>query len=343
MRRDEFSAPAPHFVAKGTSGARPSLSVVVPLYDEEALAPALVARLTRVLDSLAVEAEVILVDDGSCDRTLAEIARAHKTDPRFVGLALSRNFGHQLAISAGLAHARGDAVVVMDGDLQDPPEAIGPLWTRLREGFDVVYAIRASRPEPFLKRLAYRAFYRLLGRVVSIDLPLDAGDFGIMTRRVVDRLVSMPERQRFLRGMRAWVGFRQTGLLVDRAARYSGRPKFTLGKLFALALDGLIGFSDAPLRPLGAIGVVVLMGSTLALIAALGRGMAGAGWAEGWHWVALLVTASVGAELLLGAILGEYVGRILQEVRGRPLYVVKRRIGIGPPRRSDRRARSRSR
>src|SRR4051794_8277463 len=203
MRRDEFSSTAPHFGPPPAVPATPALSVVVPVYEEEGLLPVLAARLARVLDALGAEAEVILIDDGSGDGTLAAIARAHAADPRFVGVSLSRNFGHQLAITAGLAHARGDAVVVMDGDLQDPPEAIGVLWAKLHEGYDVVYAVRASRPEGLLKRLAYRAFYRCLGRLVAIEIPLDAGDFGIMTRRVVDQLNAMPEHRRFVRGLRA--------------------------------------------------------------------------------------------------------------------------------------------
>src|SRR4051794_5786839 len=220
--------------AEDESRVRPGLSVVVPLYDEEPIVPVLVARLARVLDELTLDAEVILVDDGSRDGTLGAIAAAHAADPRFVGLALSRNFGHQTAISAGLAHARGEAVVVMDGDLQDPPEAIAALWVRFREGYDVVYAVRASRPEGALKRWAYAAYYRLLRRWVAIEMPLDAGDFSIMSRRVVEHLNAMPERRRFVRGLRAWVGFRQSGIPIDRSARLVGRPKYTWSKLLGL-------------------------------------------------------------------------------------------------------------
>jgi len=283
------------------------------------------------------------VDDGSRDGTLAEIAQAHAADPRFVGVSLSRNFGHQVAITAGLKHAKGDAVVVMDGDLQDPPEAIGPLWSKLCEGYDVVYAIRASRPEGWWKRLAYSAYYRVLGRLVSIDIPLDAGDFGIMSRRVVDQLNAMPERRRFVRGLRAWVGFRQVGLPIDRAARHSGRPKFTLRKLVGLALDGLIGFSEAPLRWAGALGVTAIASAFLGLVVATARMVMGVGPIQGWTWVALLIVFFGGAQLLFVAILGEYVGRIFQEVNGRPLYVIRRRIGLDPPKASARRARSRAR
>lgn len=345
MRRDEFSAPAPHFGSPAVSQWAPALSVVVPLYDEERLVPVLAARLVRVLDALRVDAEVILVDDGSRDGTLGAIARVHAADSRFVGLALSRNFGHQVAITAGLAYARGEAVVVMDGDLQDPPEAIGPLWAKLREGYDVVYAVRASRPEGLLKRLAYRTFYRLLSRLVTIEIPLDAGDFGVMSRRVVDELNAMPERRRFVRGMRAWVGFRQTGLPIDRAPRLGGRPKFTLGKLLGLALDGLVGFSEAPLRWAGVAGAAVSLAATVTLAVAGIRAACGAGVAPGWFWVGTAVGFSAGVQLLFLAVLGEYVGRILQEVNGRPLYVVRKRIGLASfaSGRPARRARTRSR
>jgi dolichol-phosphate mannosyltransferase len=182
-----------------------------------------------------------------------------------------------------------------------------------------------------------------MDRFVSIRLPLDAGDFGIMTRRVVDHLNSMPERHRFLRGLRAWVGFRQTGLLIDRSARYTGRPKFTLSKLLTLALDGLIGFSESPLRGCGVIGLIGLVVVLGAVVAGIVRGLIGAGWLPGWCWVGMLVAISAGAQLLLAAVFGEYVGRILHEVYGRPLYLVRRRIGIGPPRRQARRVQSRTR
>jgi dolichol-phosphate mannosyltransferase len=342
MHRKEFAASEGGF-AEAEPSRRPALSVVVPLYDEEPIVPVLAARLARVLDDLAVEAEVILVDDGSRDGTLAAIARAHAADPRFVGLSLSRNFGHQPAISAGLAHARGEAVVVMDGDLQDPPEAIGPLWAKLNEGHDVVYAIRARRPEGWPKRLAYHAYYRLLGRVVAFEIPLDAGDFGIMSRQVVERLNALPERRRFLRGLRAWVGFRQVGLPIARASRHAGRPKFTPSKLFALALDGLVGFSEAPTRPAAVLGLLGLFQAGLGLAASLARGLLGGVWAPGWCWVALAVWFSGGAQLLFVAILGEYVNRIFQEVSGRPPYLVCRRIGLVAPGRTPDRSRSRRR
>ena len=339
MRSDDpHPIPAPHPRPSRTGPGRPALSVVVPVFEEEAVVPVLVDRLARVLDGMWVEAEVILVDDGSSDGTWAEVVRVHEADPRFVGLRLSRNFGHQVAVSAGLAESGGEAVLVMDGDLQDPPEAIPDLWARYREGYDVVYAIRASRPEGPFKRLGYAAFYRLLGLAVSIPIPKDAGDFGLMSRRVVDLLNAMPERRRYVRGLRAWVGFRQSGVPIDREARHSGRPKFTLRKLVGLAIDGLIGFGEGPLRPVGLVGAIAVgLASVAGLIGAVRAGL-GQGMAPGWAWVALAVVFFGGVQLLSTAIVGEYVGRILQEVNGRPLYVARHRIGLGPAREAGREA-----
>ena len=343
MRLDEYSTPTPHFLGDFSPGV-PSLSVIVPLYNEEGLVSVLCERIARVIDAMPVEAEVILVDDGSDDGTLSAIARIHARDSRFLGVGLSRNFGHQFAITAGLAHARGDAVVIMDGDLQDPPEAIGPLWSKLNEGFDVVYAIRASRPETRLKRFAYWAFYRVLGRLVSIEIPHDAGDFGIMSRRVVDQLNAMPEHRRFVRGLRAWVGYRQIGLPIDRSPRHSGPPKYTLRKLFGLALDGLIGFSETPLRCAAAMGGLVILATLTAMVAAGARVVSGAGWPPGWYCVACLLGLFSGTQLLFLALLGEYISRIFQEVNGRPLYIVQRRIGFAPQsRKPSRRSSSRTR
>lgn len=329
MRSDApHPIPAPHGRPRPGAGPRPKLSVVIPVYEEEEIVPTLVERLGRALDGLGVDAEVILVDDGSRDGTWAAVALAHESDPRFAGLRLSRNFGHQVAISAGLAESTGDAVLVMDGDLQDPPEAIPTLWARYREGYDVVYAIRASRPEGPLKRLAYAAFYRVLGRTVSFPIPRDAGDFGIMSRRVVDLVAAMPERRRYVRGLRAWVGFRQVGVPIDRGERHSGRPKFTLRKLFGLAVDGLVGFGEGPLRPVGLLGIAAIalsvVGATLAAI----RGIWGGGPAAAWVWVSLAGVFFGGVQLLSTAIIGEYVGRILHEVNGRPLYVARHRLGL---------------
>jgi dolichol-phosphate mannosyltransferase len=231
----------------------------------------------------------------------------------------------------------------MDGDLQDPPEAIAALWFKLKEGFDVVYAIRARRPEVWLKRLAYRAYYRLLGRVGAIAIPVDVGDFCIMSGRVVAHLNALPEHRRFVRGLRAWVGFRQVGVAIDRAPRHAGQPKFTLPKLVALALDGLIGFSEGPTRPAGVLGALGLVGAGLGLAAAAGRCLLAAHWPPGWVWVVLTIMLSGSMQLLFIAIVGEYVSRIFQEVNGRPTYLIQRRVGLDAPARAQALSRRRRR
>ena len=316
----------------------PALSVVVPVRDEASTIGELSRRLAGTLAALGVDFEVILVDDGSTDATWRAISRLHRDDPRFVGLSLSRNFGHQLAITAGLEHARGGAVAVMDGDLQDPPEALASLLTKFDEGYDVVYAVRASRPEGLVKRLAYWAFYRILRRLSAVEVPLDAGDFGVMSRRVVDVINALPERRRFVRGLRAWVGFRQAGVPVERGARHAGKPKFTLGKLFGLALDGLFGCVESPLRPLGMLGAILALAGSLGLLACTGRGVLWRLWPATGVWVGLATLVFVAAQLLSVAILGEYMSRILDEVRGRPRFVVRGRVGLASPRRPGVRA-----
>jgi dolichol-phosphate mannosyltransferase len=312
----------------------PTLSVVVPLYDEEASVSPLVERLSRELDALGLPDgwEILLVDDGSRDRTWSRIQAAHRADPRVRGLSLSRNFGQQAALSAGLGEVRGLAVVIMDGDLQDPPEAIRLLWDRFQDGGDVVYAVRSSRPEPFWKRAAYDAFYRLLARRDRLAIPRDAGDFGIMSRRVVDRINALPERRRFLRGLRAWVGFEQVGVPIPRSPRHAGRPKYTPAKLCSLALDGLIGFGESPLRLAGGFGILAILAS-LATLGVFGVFLLGGGTVPpGWAWLGVGSVFLGGAQLLCVAILGEYVSRIFHEVNGRPPYLVRRRLGVGPTR-----------
>ncbi len=314
----------------------PTLSVVVPLRDEAATVNELARRLAATLDSLGVDFEAILVDDGSTDATWRAIARLHRNDPRFRGISLSRNFGHQVAITAGLEYARGAATAVMDGDLQDPPEALATLLTKYDEGYDVVYAVRASRPEGLLKRLAYRVFYLVLRGVSTVETPLDAGDFGVMSRRVVEVINALPERRRFVRGLRAWAGFRQTGVPVERGARHAGEPKYTFAKLIGLALDGLFGCDESPLRPLGVLGAFLAAATTAGTALLAGRGMLIDAWPASAVWVGAAVLFLVAAQLLSVAILGEYMGRILDEARGRPRFIVRGRVGVSSPRQAER-------
>ncbi|MDR3638075.1 MAG: glycosyltransferase family 2 protein [Isosphaeraceae bacterium] len=304
-------------------GERPTISVVVPLYNEQENVEALHDRLSAVLAAQGLSYEVVFIDDGSRDATAAIVARLLARDPCLAIVRLSRNFGHQAAVSAGLDHARGRAVVVMDGDLQDPPEVIPQFVARWREGFDVVYAVRASRREGALKRLGYFTFYRLFRAVSEIDVPLDSGDFCLMDRRVVDTLRGLPERMRFIRGLRTFVGFRQAGLAYDRDARAAGRPKYTLSALVRLAVDGLISFSGRPLRLVTYIG-----GFTIAIAAGLAVWVfCDAFWNQtgprGWASLIVVVLFMGSVQLICLGIIGEYIRLIFLESKGRPSYIVQ--------------------
>jgi dolichol-phosphate mannosyltransferase len=296
--------------------------VVVPLYNEEENVNALWERLRAVLEPIGSLFEVVLVDDGSRDATPRLIDALHNRDSRVVVTRLSRNFGHQAAICAGLEQARGQAVLVMDGDLQDPPELI-PQFIRLwREGNDVVYAVRRHRREGLIKQLAYATFYRLLGLISNLDIPLDSGDFCLMDRRVVDTFNGLPERCRFVRGLRSFLGFRQAGLVYDRPAREMGRPKYTLRQLFGLAIDGLISFSSSPLRTVTYLGIgaagLALMMTGWVLNDAIRHQTAPRGWAS-----TMVVVLFMGAVQLLSlGVIGEYIRLIFVEAKGRPTYIV---------------------
>ena len=303
---------------------RVALSLVIPLYNEAALFDQLRSRLLGVLPLLPGPTEILLVNDGSNDETGKRIDQLCHEDARFLGVHLSRNFGHQMAVCARLELARGQAVAVLDGDLQDPPETLPTFYAKLKEGYDVVYAIRRARKEnPFL-RFFYWVFYRLLAGLTPIQIPLDSGDFSLMTRRVVEAVKAMPERRRFVRGMRSYVGFRQTGLAYERQERAGGRSKYTLRKLVALAADGIFTFSEVPLRLATVVGfgtagfslgyaVYLLLwrvfsGTELPGFATLGVGLFFLG----------------GVQLICLGILGEYIGRIHHEVKQRPPYLVDR-------------------
>ena len=315
-------APAPG--ALPPQSAPTELSVVIPAFNEQENLPALYARLLGALDPLGVSYEIVFVNDGSRDRTLPMLQQLSAADPRVLVIDLARNFGHQIAISAGLDHARGRAVIIMDGDLQDPPEVLPEFIAKWREGHDVVYAVRAQRKEGPLKRAAYTLFYRLLKQVSSIDIPLDAGDFCIMDRRVVDLLSGMPERNRFVRGIRSWVGLDQVGLAYERHARHAGRPKYTLSRLIYLALDGLISFSYLPLRMISLAGLgVSLMSILIAIFYTIQKLTVGLS-PPGFATLVVAIFFLSGIQLITIGVIGEYVGRIFEEVKGRPLYVVRR-------------------
>ena len=311
------------------------LSLIIPCFNEASVLPLLRERLSKPLNSMAISWEVIFVDDGSVDGTFSELAAMHRAEPRFKVVSLSRNFGHQAAISAGIHCAKGEAVAIMDADLQDPPELLNQCLTKLREGYDVVYAVRRKRKEGWLKRTAYAAFYRLLRAVADVEIPLDSGDFCLMSDRVAAVLRQMPERNLFVRGMRAWSGFRQIGIEYDRDARAAGETKYPISKLIRLATDGLFSFSTLPLRLATYLGFFALALSTFVGLFHLVWRLFGfrfmghtAQELPGWTTlvVGMLFVASV-QFLILGCI-GEYVGRIYIEVKRRPRWIVRESLGV---------------
>jgi dolichol-phosphate mannosyltransferase len=312
---------------------RQTVSIVIPIFNEETTIPELDRRLRELLttlEGLGLSCEVVFVNDGSADHSLQLLRDLAKNDRRYKVLGFSRNFGHQVAITAGLDKADGDAVVVMDADLQDPPEVVAQMVGKWREGFDVVYGVRSRRPgETIFKRATAAFFYRLLRALTGVQIPLDAGDFRLMSRPVVLALRALRERHRFVRGMVAWVGFRQTGLYYDRSERFSGETKYPLRKMLHFAVDGLTSFSTVPLR------VATWLGA-LAGVAAVGVGL----WAlyvkfyvrgviPGWTTIMILVAFSASVQLMMTGILGEYIGRLYEEAKARPLYVVAEQINLG--------------
>ena len=307
----------------------PRLSVAVSVYNEEDVLPELLRRVTDVLAGIpGGPHEILFVDDGSSDRTFEILASAAAVDPRIVVISLSRNFGHQAALSAALDHVTGDLIVVMDGDLQDPPEVIPRFLEEQRKGYDVVYAQRVRRKEPWVLRACYFLFYRLIARVSNVRLPLDAGDFGLLSRRVVDRLRAIPEHHRYLRGLRAWVGFRQAGIPVERSERYSGESRYGLIRLLRLAFDGIFAFSMAPLRAAAVLGVITIVASlSFALYAVYVRLMGKS--PPGFTALIVAVTLLSGIQLLFLGVIGEYLGRVYEETKGRPNYVIGRIVESG--------------
>ncbi len=304
------------------------LSVAVPLHNEEMVLPELLRRLRAVLDGISGGPhEVLVVDDGSADHTFEILEKAVKEDPRIVMLSLSRNFGHQAALSAALDHVTGDATVLMDGDLQDPPEAIPQFVEAFLQGYDVVYAQRKQRKEGWGLRLCYYVFYRLIARLSDLELQLDAGDFGLMSRRVVEQLRSMPEHHRYLRGLRSWVGFKQIGIPVERAERHSGKSKYGMVRLFKLASDGIFAFSIVPIRTAALLGVLAIGLSMLFAAYSIYAKIFLHQSPQGFTALTLLITFLSGVILFFLGIIGEYVGRVYEETKARPLYVISRRVG----------------
>jgi len=308
-------------------------SLVVPIFNEEAVIPILLRRLDALLDSLDAPGEAIFVDDGSSDTSAIVLEAKARADRRYRLVKLSRNFGHQVAITAGLDHAAGRAVVVMDADLQDPPEVVHAMIARWKEGCDVVCAERASRRgESGFKQMTADLYYRLMGALCETPIPRNAGDFRLIDRRALDCFLAMPERDRFVRGMFAWIGFRQGTVSFDRPPRAAGKSKYSLRKMIGLAASGLVSFSDAPLRLALWAGAAV---STLAFLygmTVIGRWAFGDPSLErGWSSTIVVIAALGGANMLMTGVIGLYVGRIHAEVKRRPLYIVERAVGFEQP------------
>jgi polyisoprenyl-phosphate glycosyltransferase len=308
----------------------PTYSFVIPVFNEEEVLRELHRRLSEVAGSLDGPCEFILIDDGSTDRTREIAEELSTTDPRLKLVVLSRNFGHQVAISAGLDFASGDAIVIMDADLQDPPEIVPELAERWRQGYDVVYAVRSARQgETRFKRGTASAFYKLMGRLTKIEIPLDTGDFRLVDSRVARIVSNMREPDRYLRGMFAWVGFRQTAVPYERAARSAGETKYSLGRMIRFATDGLLSFSTIPLR-LTLTGGFAIAGLAFAAgIAAIVLKLVGAFTTPGWASLIVVLTFFSGVQMIVLGTIGLYVGRIYAQGKHRPLYLVDRALGFG--------------
>jgi dolichol-phosphate mannosyltransferase len=307
------------------------LSVILPAYNEQDVLPKTYARFTSMgneLRQLGLEYELVFVNDGSRDRTPDLLDAYAGADRHVRAVHLTRNFGHQAAITAGLSVARGDVVAIMDCDLQDPPEALPPFLSKWREGYQVVYAVRRNRKEGFGKRLAYWVFYRLLSAISELDIPLDSGDFCVMDRSAVDLLNRLPEQQRFVRGLRTWVGLKQTGVEYERHARAAGQPQYTFSKLLKLAMDGLVSFSSVPLKMvmrLGILGVIAAFALGAWVIAThVYERVTGVstGTPQGWASLACLVLMMSAVQMISLGVIGEYLARIFLEVKGRPSFLI---------------------
>jgi dolichol-phosphate mannosyltransferase len=311
---------------------RPALSAVVPCYNEEPGVAPLVARLSAACAASFGESyEILLVDDGSRDQTWTEIMAAAARTPQVIGLRLARNSGHQIALSAGLRHARGEYAFILDADLQDPPELLPEMLALMALGNDVVYGQRRARAgETWFKRASARCFYRILSRLSDVEISRDTGDFRLISRRVLDALNAMPENHRFVRGMIAWIGFRQVPLVYDREPRFAGTSHYPLGRMLAFAADAITGFSVVPLRLATLSGALISAVAVLMMLAVVAAWLMG-DTVQGWASLAVLTLFSGGVQLLFLGIIGEYVGRIYSASKQRPLYIVDRTCGRAAP------------
>lgn len=304
-------------------------SLILPVYNEEENIASLYAHLRGVMEGLTKQYELIFVNDGSVDSSAQVLAHLHTKDPKVKVINFARNFGHQMAVTAGLRYSSGETVAILDADLQDPPEVLPKFFEKLQEGYDVVYAIRRHRKETALKRLSYFLFYRLLKMVASISIPLDSGDFCVMSRRIVNVLNGLPERNRFIRGLRSWVGFRQVGIEYERDARHGGKSKYTITKMFKLAFDGIFSFSYIPLQLLTFAGfsffILSIAGSIMTVYFKLFTQVY---IPQGFPTTIIVILFIGGINMLSLGIIGEYIGRIYDEVKRRSPYVIESLLGI---------------
>jgi dolichol-phosphate mannosyltransferase len=311
--------------AEPKSAAGVELSLVFPIYNEEENIPELYRRVTAVIDeNKATSAEIVFVNDGSHDRSEELIRELRDKDPRVKLINFSRNFGHQAAITAGIDHSRGAATILMDADLQDPPEVIGQMLEKWREGGEIVYAVRKKRDDDtFTKRLFAKLFYRLLQYVSSIDIPLDTGDFCLLDRKVVRHLRALPEKNRFLRGLRSWLGFKQVAVEFERPARFAGEAKYTFRQSLRLAINGIVGFSSFPLRIASFAGFLAFFAALGLLVVAIAAYFMEVHIERGWTSIVVIVLFVGGVQLILLGSIGDYIGRIYDESKQRPNYVVR--------------------
>ncbi|KQS33349.1 glycosyltransferase family 2 protein [Dyadobacter sp. Leaf189] len=305
----------------------PQISIVAPLYNESESLPLLVQRINALMDSSPLAIEVVLIDDGSKDDTALKIKQVALMDERYHGVFLSRNHGHQLALTAGISAAKGtEALFVIDGDLQDPPELLPEFYKLLKEGNDVVYAVRKKRKEGFIKRTGYHLFYRILRSISYVDIPLDSGDFALVSRRVIDVMNKMPEESRYLRGMRSWIGFKQTGYEYERDARVAGESKYSFKQLFRLAYNGIFNFSEFPIKFMSRAGIAAIMISLAYFLVVVAKKLFFAHVIEGFTSLLFVIILFSGVQLLALGIIGEYVLRIFFQSKNRPLFIIKEEI-----------------
>ena len=308
----------------------PQISIVAPLYNESESFPHLVERLNKVMDSSELTIEVVLIDDGSKDDTALKMKQLALTDTRYHCVFLARNHGHQLALTAGLAKARGsEALMIIDGDLQDPPELLPDFYARLKEGYDVVYAVRKKRKENVIKRAGYFIFYRILKSISYIEMPLDSGDFSLISRRVADVMNQMPEESRYLRGMRTWIGFKQIGFEYERDERIAGESKYSFKQLLGLAYNGIFNFSEFPIKFMSQMGFTAIGIALIYFITVVIKKIFFAEVIEGFTSLLFVVILFSGVQLIALGIIGEYVLRIFFQSKGRPLFIIKEEIVEG--------------